>query len=123
METATCPGNTSDEASAARFLRKSARVVLIKHGHKGSRAFTRNGSTESQGIYPVKVVNTMGAGDSYASAFLYCLIKGYSVAEAMRYAAGSASIVVSKNDCSEALPDIDELETFIATHKMVKQGD
>ncbi|WP_045852620.1 5-dehydro-2-deoxygluconokinase, partial [Domibacillus enclensis] len=54
----------------------SADLVVIKHGVEGSYAYAKTGETFRAHAYKTNVLKTFGAGDSYASAFLYALVSG-----------------------------------------------
>ncbi|PTE97086.1 5-dehydro-2-deoxygluconokinase, partial [Staphylococcus cohnii] len=57
---------------------------------------------------------------SYAAAFLYALVKGKTIDEALKYGAASAAIVVSSHSSSEAMPTSEKLENFIGEHDKEK---
>jgi 5-dehydro-2-deoxygluconokinase len=116
MEYIVDPGNTDDDKTAQRYFKGSTKAIIIKHGKKGSYACTKSGEKVKSGIYEIPVVNTRGAGDSFASAFLYGTLRGFNLETCLLYAAASSSIVVSKNDCSEAMPSLNELEEFMISH-------
>jgi fructoselysine 6-kinase len=66
-------------------------IVGITMGSKGA-LFSRNGERFTQGIKPVeKMVDTMGAGDSFIAGFLTRFMSGTAMAESLDYAAGRAS--------------------------------
>lgn len=69
--------------------------------------------------YRTKVLKTFGAGDSYASAFLFALISGKDIETALKYGSASAAIVVSKHSSSEAMPTVEGIEQLIAEHSNV----
>ena len=58
-----------------------------------------------------------GGGDGYASAFLYSLLNGKSLKNALEFATASASMLVSAHSCSEAMPSVEAIEKFIADQK------
>ena len=116
MEYAIDPGNTDDAASARRWFGHNARIVVIKHGKNGSFAYTREGQTYRGGIFPVELVKPFGAGDAFASAFSHGLLQGHDVSACLEAGAASASIVISRDSCVEAMPTIGEIEDFIAAH-------
>lgn len=66
------------------------------------------------------MLKTFGAGDSYASAFLYALISGKDIETALKYGSASASIVVSKHSSSEAMPTVEEIEALIKKNEKVE---
>lgn len=104
----------TNEATVARLFRYRPGLVVIKHGVQGSYAYTRDGKVHRGLAYKSKVLKTFGAGDSYAAAFLYALMRGKEIAEALKYASASAAIVVSKHSSSEAMPTVAEIEQLIA---------
>jgi sugar/nucleoside kinase (ribokinase family) len=59
-------------------IARMAEVAVVKTGPKGSFIKTGNETVEI-GIIPVKPVDTTGAGDLYASGFLYGHAMGYSL--------------------------------------------
>jgi len=119
METFETNGQSDDFATAERLFKHHAEIVVIKHGEKGSIAYTKNGSMHQGGIFKTKVVKTFGAGDSYASAFIYGLLNGWNLKRAMDLGSASASIVISRHSCSEAMPTLEEIESFITVNESV----
>ncbi|MHA6259781.1 5-dehydro-2-deoxygluconokinase [Sporosarcina sp. CAU 1771] len=106
---------SDDDYTASRWFSYKAEIVVIKHGGEGSIAYTKDGDSHRSGIFKTNVLKTFGAGDSYASAFIYGLMNGKSVAESMKMGSGSASIVISKHSCSDAMPTVKELEHHMET--------
>ncbi|KGR89355.1 5-dehydro-2-deoxygluconokinase [Ureibacillus massiliensis 4400831 = CIP 108448 = CCUG 49529] len=111
----------SDEETANKWFNHRAEIVIIKHGSKGSIAYTPNGESVRSGVFEADVLKTFGAGDSYASAFLYRIMQGGTIEDAMKYGSASAAIVISKHSCSDAMPTLDELEEKISvgTYKQI----
>lgn len=114
--------NTIDgknEQTIQYLFKHSSDLVVIKHGVEGSYAYTKSGETFRSKAYKTKVLKTFGAGDSYASAFLYALITGKDIETALKYGSASASIVVSKHSSSEAMPTVEEIEALIAKNETI----
>ena len=63
----------SDEESAALWQGYNAKIVVIKHGMKGSTAYTCDGQKFSIKPFTVQARNGFGGGDGYGSGFLYVL--------------------------------------------------
>lgn len=114
--------DADDEATVNRWFSHQAKLVVIKHGGSGSISYTADGQKHRSGIFPAKVLKTFGAGDSYASAFIHSLMRGESVGEAMRRGSASASIVISRHSCSDAMPTLDELEAFLLSNEEIISG-
>ncbi len=81
---------SNDQVTAERWFSYRAQIVVIKHGGEGSIAYTRDGDSHRGGIFKTKVLKTFGAGDSYASAFIYGLMQGLEIPQAMRLGGASS---------------------------------
>ncbi|WP_028389906.1 5-dehydro-2-deoxygluconokinase [Bacillus cihuensis] len=103
-----------NENTVNHLFKHSPELIVIKHGVDGSYAYTKSGQTFRGQAYLTKVLKTFGAGDSYASAFLYALISGMEIETALKYGSASAAIVVSKHSSSEAMPTVEEIEQLIS---------
>lgn len=85
---------TSDTQAAAEALRKYARTFAITCGARGALVF--DGSVlQTIDPHPVQAVDTNGAGDMFAGAFLYAITHGYSYFDAGRLASRASAEVVS----------------------------
>jgi sugar/nucleoside kinase (ribokinase family) len=80
---------------AAVRLHEDVSTAVVKLGSQGSVIVDESGIHKVPPV-EVGVVNTNGAGDAYAGAFLACLAKDRGVAEAGRKASLVASRVVSQ---------------------------
>lgn len=109
----------TDEETAQKWFDHEAEIVIIKHGGDGSITYTKSGSSYKSGTFKTKVLKTFGAGDSYASAFIYGLMQNWEIPKAMEYGSASAAIVISKHSCSDAMPTTDEIDSFMATAERV----
>ena len=58
-------------------------------------------------------MTTIGAGDGFASGFLYGMLKNLPVTECLHYGNAAAAIVVSRLSCSEAMPVLSEVVEMI----------
>ena len=103
-----------DQRQRKNGLAIMLKIVVIKHGAEGSIAYTKDGSSHRGGTFKTKVLKTFGAGDSYASAFIYGLMNQWDIPKAMEYGSASAAIVISKHSCSDAMPTTDEIDRLIA---------
>lgn len=111
----------TDLETAEKWFGYYAEIVIIKHGAEGSIAYTRQGDSFTSDTFKTKVLKTFGAGDAYASAFIYGLMHGWDVPKAMEYGSASAAIVISKHSCSEAMPTYEELDEFVHTAEKIEQ--
>lgn len=110
------PGLT-DRESAALWHGYHAKIVIIKHGKEGSTAYTNDGQSYSVKPFPVKLLKSFGGGDGYASAFLYGLLQGYEMYDALEFGSASAAMLVASHACSEDMPTVDAVQEFIRKEK------
>lgn len=101
------------EAQALRAAGIAPRAVLVTRGAKGAR-FEAAGEAVEVPAFPVRAVDTTGAGDTYAGVFAAGLDAGLEVAQAMRRAAAAAAIQVTRPGTAEAIPTRAEIDAFLA---------
>ena len=116
MENLLHPG-LSDEQSAALWHGYNAKIIVIKHGMKGSTAYTADGEKFSIKPFPVEARKGFGGGDGYASAFLYGLFEGFEIIDALEFGSASAAMLVASHACSQDMPSADAVKKFIADEK------
>jgi len=102
--------------AAVEKLRLRLPMLVSKLGDQGTRVWTGNESVFLP-PYRVEVVSTIGAGDGFASGFLYALLKGMTVTDCLHYGNAAAAIVVSRLSCSEAMPALAEVEELMAQRR------
>ncbi|RYZ88927.1 MAG: adenosine kinase [Moraxellaceae bacterium] len=86
---------TTNVADAADALKKFSKHFAITCGSEGALLFDGNALIQVAGN-PVKAVDTNGAGDMFAGAFLYALSQGKDYRVAGEFACVAASKVVSQ---------------------------
>jgi len=114
--------NLSDEATAAFWHKYGVKIVIIKHGKEGSTAYVNDGSHYGIKPFPVKLLKSFGGGDGYASAFLYGLFEGWDILDCLEFGSASAALLVASHACSEDMPSVAKIQSFIAECKL-KYGD
>lgn len=94
-EEALCWTGHDDLQSATKDLQNICKSFAVTLGAKGALVFDGN---ETHSITPnkVKAVDTNGAGDMFAGAFLYALRQGHDFKKAGAFACLSAAKVVSQ---------------------------
>ncbi|HXS75529.1 MAG TPA: carbohydrate kinase family protein [Terracidiphilus sp.] len=83
-----------DDAIAA--LRKMVPLLIVKRGSKGASAYTRNDDCHVP-VEPVRIVDAVGAGDSFNAGFLHAWLHGRNIRDALAFGnvCGSASTTMS----------------------------
>lgn len=110
------PGR-SDEESAEAWQQENAKIVVIKHGKKGSTAYVKGGESYSIKPFPVEALKSFGGGDGYASAFLYGIFMGWGIMECLEFGSAEAAMMVRSHSSSEELPDTESVRRFIQETK------
>lgn len=115
-ETVMAGETVSDRPGLHRLLHVCAEqhdaVIVLKRGDRGLRLY-REGSQRDVPGYAVQIVNTVGAGDGFASGLIYGWAQGWGWEEAARFANACGALVVSRHGCARALPYRREVEAFI----------
>lgn len=109
--------NMTDEESARFWMGYNAKIVVIKHGMKGSTAYTCNGQHFSIKPFPVEARKGFGGGDGYGAGFLYGLYQGWDIIDCLEFGSAEASMMVKSNNCSDSLPCPEEVFAFIKEEK------
>jgi len=117
MEKLTGTLDRTDKEVAERWFGFGTQLVVIKHGGEGSTAYTNDGEDFSIKVFPVKLLKSFGGGDAYGSAFLYGLLEGEDVIDALELGSASAAMLVSSHSCSDDMPSVEELKEFIRQKK------
>lgn len=109
-------GESDLESATAKLRRAGLSVLVSKLGDQGTRVYT---GSESVFLppYKVEVCTTIGAGDGFASGFLFALLQGLPVEECLHYGNAAAAIVVSRLSCSEAMPTLEEVRNLITAQR------
>jgi 5-dehydro-2-deoxygluconokinase len=105
-------GTEDLDSAVARLRRARVPMMVSKLGDKGTRVWMGDDPV-FLAPYSVPVVSTIGAGDGFASGFLYGLLQGLPVVECLHYGNAAAAVVVSRLSCSEAMPTLAEVQQII----------
>ena len=92
--------HASDEFSLEKFCRFWAstygiEIVCVTLGSKGCAFFVEDCLQTFEGV-PVSVVDTVGAGDAFAAAFLHCHYLGWSIDRSASFANALGALVASR---------------------------
>ncbi|KPL03641.1 MAG: hypothetical protein AMJ73_05960 [candidate division Zixibacteria bacterium SM1_73] len=125
----------SDPISACKeLMKKGFETVVVTTGEDGCicgspRGFTSSGSTKDFGTgrkeeevfhvpsFPVKVVDTTGAGDVFHGAFIYGLLEKWDLKKIARFACATAAMKCRKLGGRAGIPNLAEVTDFIRNFK------
>ena len=89
-------------------------TVVLKRGAGPTWLFHSGGARREVPGYPAEIVNTVGAGDSFASGLIYSRLTGRDWPEAVSFANACGAITVGRPGCSTAFPTAREVAEFRA---------
>ncbi len=95
------------------------RIVVITDGPRGAHVFDGR-SMWAMGIYPAKVVEMTGAGDSFATGFLAALHNDQPVSEALKWGSANSAGVVGKVGPQAGLQTRAQVARTIRKYRSVK---
>jgi 5-dehydro-2-deoxygluconokinase len=105
---------TNLEHHIADLIDRFGVTVVLKRGARGVSIVTPEERHEIAG-FPVEVVNTVGAGDAFASGLIGSRLAGWDWERAGRYANACGAIEVTRHGCSAALPTDAEVMSLFST--------
>jgi 5-dehydro-2-deoxygluconokinase len=95
-----------EEAEAAQALEH--RPLVLKRGERGVTVLDETETDVPP--EPVQVVNGLGAGDAFAAALGYGLLRGLGLVEAVRLGNRAGAFVAAQLACSEAMPRLEDIQ-------------
>lgn len=115
-------GSTADdiETLAKSLALLGPKIVIITDGKNGSFARDTEGTVFQQAIYPSEIVESTGAGDSFATGFMAAVVHGKSIKEALQWGTQNAASVVGKIGAQPGLLTKEQMEQLLtARHDQI----
>ena len=103
-------------ALAQALAHNGALFTIYKRGVSGAVTFTPDFSFDT-GVFAVKSLKPMGAGDGFMGGLLAALGRGHTLENAVRRGAATAALIVAGVGCAPASPDQATLDRFISGHR------
>ncbi len=89
-------------------------ALIVKRGIEGADVHLTNREIIHATPFPVEVYNTLGAGDAFASGFIYGHLSGWSWEKSARLGNATGAIVVTRHGCANFMPTMPEVDEFVA---------
>ncbi|MBE1445883.1 ribokinase [Paenibacillus sp. OAS669] len=102
--------------AARQIIDLGVKEVIITLGEKGS--LYMNGQEEAvfTSAYPVHVVDTTAAGDTFIGSFIVARQQGMTIKDALQRASAASAIAVSRAGAQESIPHAEEIIKFLNDH-------
>lgn len=104
-----------DAAVQALWSRWPGRWLVVTLGERGSLAWQRGEAPVLTPAWRVHAVDTLGAGDAFASGLLFKLGQGQALPEALAFASACGAIMAATPGVLGALPTEQTVSTFMAS--------
>ena len=111
-------GNQLDCAIFAAKKAHEMSVTVITQGSKGGFIW-ENGKEVRYPVFPVKAIDSNGAGDTFHGAFVAARLKGMDVYEACRFASATSALKCTRFGAQQGIPGYEEVLEFMKTHEGV----
>jgi len=118
-----------EDAAFARLWNGHPKLVIITDGGRAVRWFTRNARGERD-TFPVRAVDTTGAGDAFVGGCLYQFAKAGldpaglamladdsgQLESTLRFASACGALAVTRAGSFAAMPPVADVESFLEQH-------
>ncbi len=91
-------------------------ILLVKRGAQGVSIYEKGKERVDTPGFPVKPLNVLGAGDAFASGFIYGYLQGWDLYTSCRMGNASGAQVVLQPGCANFMPTLTESLAFIEEH-------
>ena len=100
-------------AAIETILSGGPKALVMKRGVEGADVHLSGGEVINAAPFPVEVYNTLGAGDAFASGFIYGHLKDWGWERSARLGNATGAIVVTRHGCANFMPTMHEVEDFV----------
>jgi sulfofructose kinase len=109
---------TTDVEQALRILRKRHdQVLCVTLGEHGAMVLDGD-RLYQEPAFSVQSVDTTGAGDVFRGGFIYALVHGQPMDQALRTANAAAAVSCTRLGALNGVPALDEVEALMASRKV-----
>lgn len=113
---------TAVEAAKVLQEKYDPKVLVITQGSKGGFIW-EDGREVRYPVFPVKAIDSNGAGDTFHGAFVAGRLKGMGVYEACAFASATSALKCTRFGAQEGIPGYEEVLEFMKTHEGVIVND
>ena len=104
-----------DLNKAADELRRSANVLVVKRGRKGADLWTGEKYIHQPAFLNEKVIDSIGAGDSFGAGFIHKFIQRRPLEECLEFAALTGAINTTRAGGTTAFESMEQVRSIAAS--------
>lgn len=112
-ELAAASGSDDVDTGVERIFASGLEALVLKRGARGSTLYRSGQPAVSVAPFAITVLNVLGAGDAFASGFLYGYLQGWPLERAVRMGNACGAIVVTRHGCANFMPTLAEVDAFV----------
>lgn len=101
------------DAAISNILNTGPTALVVKRGSDGADICLKDGKVIHAPPFPVEIYNTLGAGDAFASGFIYGILNGWDWQKSARLGNATGAIVVTRHGCANFMPTMSEVNDFV----------
>lgn len=90
-------------------------LVVVTLGDMGSAVLWENNIHQFR-AFPIKTVDSTGAGDVFHGAFIYGMLQGWSLGRCMRFSNAAGGLACTRLGARSAIPTVDEVLALEKTY-------
>lgn len=105
-------GISDPEDAAQELLSIGAEVLVVTQGERGCQVWTVDEQFRAPG-FPVRAVDTTGAGDAFHGAFVYAILQGWDLHQVATFANAVAAINCQTLGGRRGLPTLVEAQALL----------
>ncbi|MCL7986366.1 5-dehydro-2-deoxygluconokinase [Sphingobacterium sp. lm-10] len=94
-------------------LSLGVQILIVKRGANGVSIYEAGKERVDVPGFPVLPLNVLGAGDAFASGFIYGYLQGWSLYKCCRMGNASGAQVVLESGCANFMPRLSQSMAFI----------
>jgi 5-dehydro-2-deoxygluconokinase len=98
--------------SIDRLMKLGPGIMILKNGPLGSIIYELDKESVAVPGFKVQITNVLGAGDAFASGFIFGYLSGWSLFKSCRLGNACGAILVTQHGCSNFSPTMDEVMNF-----------
>jgi len=110
-------GISPTEGALRAFAKTFPGIVVLKMGEKGAIATDGFDYCTSK-VFEVPVVDTLGAGDSFAAGFVTAWMRSEKIEQALNVANAVAALTITKAGAQNGQPTLDEAARLLRQHQI-----
>lgn len=103
-------------AAIRAILAAGVKAVIEKRGAEGAIVHLPGDETHSAAPFKVEICNVLGAGDAFASGFIYGYLNNWDWQKCIRMGNATGAIVVTRQGCANFMPTETEALDFVTLH-------